>query len=129
MLLQSFSIFDEIITGTGTTWYTPSDLNAVLGQPDALAIQVATTLVSGTSPTLRMAVEHSGDGRAFLPRVATPEINNTSITNDKSVSVTAGEQFGYTPGTSLLAYVRLAISLGGTNPRCRLRILVTGRNS
>lgn len=117
---QTLSVFDEIINQT-TARYTSGDLTRLLGRADALAIHAVTTLVAGTAPTLRIQVEHSADGRVFVQRVSgVPEIPATAISNDAAFTGTTWL------GVSLLAYVRLAITLGGTSPLARVRVFVTG---
>lgn len=113
--------FDEIIAGTGNTWYTPDSYHAEIGACDFLVIMAATSGASGTSPTLTCQFEHSADGRNWLPNGTTPEINGFGIANDAS---TWGA-----PANPFLRFVRVKITLGGTNPACRLKLFINGRAS
>ena len=113
--------FDEVIVGTGKTWYTPQNLNAELGQCDIFALHAFTTGVAPTS-TLTVAFEHSGDGQHWTPLSAAAELNAVSISSDAS-------SYGFMPGTAghPARFVRAAIALGGTSPQCRLKLFITGR--
>lgn len=122
----NLEIFDEIVTGTGTTWYTSSDHHAALGGADGLIVQACTSLISGSSPTLTVAAEHSADGRAFVALEATPQINGSAVTEG---GVYVGRTLFPASGQTALAFVRLAVTLGGTTPQCRLKLAVTGRST
>lgn len=114
--------FDDTISGTGFTWYSPARLNALLGSSESLGIQAWVGNVTGTSPTLTVQIEHSADAEHWLPATAgAPEIS-TSISSNASYY---GQQIGLFP--LFLAYVRLSVTLGGTSPQCRLKLHVTGR--
>lgn len=120
MRLTNIDIFDEVLTGSGTTWYTPTRLNDTLGAADAFAVQATTTLVSGTLPTLTVQAQHSSDDQNWL---ATPSAEiSTGIAEGGSY---VGAQTVSSVG--LLANVRFAITLGGTSPQCRLKLSFTGR--
>jgi hypothetical protein len=112
-------VFDEIISGAGTTWYTAAALYDGLGQTDFLGMQACFRGVTGTSPTATIQVEHSADGQNWLNAQASPEIS-TAIANDTSFN-------GLCVFAMLFSYVRLRISLGGTSPQCFLKVYVTGR--
>ena len=116
--MQEFSIevFDEIITGTGTSWYTSTEFDSLLGSPEALVLLVTTTFVAGTSPTLALTTQHSADGLVFSDRTAFASV---SISNDLT--------FARHDADLALGLARLKINLGGTNPRCRVNVFVTGR--
>lgn len=113
--------FDEIIAGTGSTWYTPDSYHAELGACDFLVVTAQTTGVSGTVPTVTCTFEQSADGRQWLANGASPEINGFSMAND---AITWGA-----PANPLLRFVRVKITLGGTSPQCRLKLFINGRAS
>lgn len=116
MRLFNILAFDEVITGTSKTWYSPSELNEALGQAETLAIHAFTTTVSGTSPTVTLRVEHSADGQDWS---ASAVGSATAITEQGSIFLPfAGYQ---------TRYARLGAALAGTSPQCRLRLYVTGR--
>lgn len=122
--MRAFSkdVFDEIISGTGNTWYTPGSFNDLLGSVDFLGIFAATTNVSGTTPTLTVQVQHSPDGQNWVSVSGTPEISATLIASNTGYY---GSDNGISP--VLASFVRLQITLGGTSPQCRLKVSVTGR--
>lgn len=113
--------FDEIIAGTGNTWYTPESYQSEIGACDFLVVTAQVTGVSGTLPTLTCQFEQSADGRNWLANGATPEINGWGFANDGITSAA--------PGNPFLRLMRLKITLGGTNPACRLKLFVAGRAS
>ena len=114
--------FDEVVTGTGTTWYTPQALNSELGRCDIFGLQAYTTGVLGTSPTLTVSLQHSGDDQNWrVLSSSLPELNATSISSDTS-------RYAYRSDASPARFVRAAITLGGTNPQCRLKLFITGRS-
>lgn len=122
--MREFSkdVFDEIISGTGNTWYTPGSFNDLLGSADFLGIYAATTNVSGTSPTLTIQTQHSADGQNWVNVSGTAEIPATAIASNTGYY---GSDNGVSP--VLASFVRLQITLGGTSPQCRLKLSVTGR--
>lgn len=123
MRIFNTKVFDDVISGT-TTWLTPAEFDAHLGQADSLAFQAVTEGVQGISPTLTVWSEHSADGQNW---VAT----GSFVFQDQSIQEGLSYQGSYTPfGTvpPLAAHVRLRISLGNTSPKCRLKLYATGRN-
>jgi len=123
MRILNTQIFDDVITSTGVTWYSPADMNDSLGAADGFAIQACTTLVGGTLPTLTVQAEHSGDGENWI---ATPsaEISGVLIANS---STFVGWREMFNSNLVPLANLRFRITLGGTAPQCRLRLYFTGR--
>lgn len=121
MLLDHALVFDDIISGTTSTWYSPSEMNARLGAADAFAVHACTTFVSGTGPTLTVQAEHSSDGESWIATPAPPEIS-TAIANDSSYW---GSRDPY--NMNMMGLLRFKITLGGTNPQCRLKLYATGR--
>ena len=57
MHLFTLEVFDDVISGTGTDWYSTALHNNILGTADVFAIQAVTTGVSGTSPTLTVRLQ------------------------------------------------------------------------
>ncbi len=117
MLTIASEVFDAVIKGTSTTWYTAEQHDAGLGAADRYSIVVAPTAVGGTSPTLTVVAQESADDQrwadlATLISGVTP-VSNTAITAAVS--------------TQRLRFGRLKITMGGTNPTCRLSITATGR--
>jgi hypothetical protein len=122
MRVTSLEIFDEIITGTGNTWYTPDHLSEVLGNSDVYAIQACVSQVSGSSQQLTIANQTSGDGTNWYSW-------GTDISSLGTL-VNEGTYWGHRDGIAsfLLALVRFQIIFGsGTNPSCRLKLYFTGR--
>ena len=113
--------FNDVINGT-TTVYTPTKLNEALGQCDKLSVQAVADQSSGTSPTLKVDVEHSNDQRNWA--VKTAAIGATTIPAGATTSL-----FGNDPGsTPTGGFVRLALTLGGTTPAAHVKVTVCGRD-
>ena len=120
MRLFNEMVFDDFITGSSTKWYTPNSFCERLGEADYISLFARSTLVSGTSPTLTIRVEHSPDGEHWTNVNTTAEINANSITE--------GAAFGGFDGThQLLGYVRCSVAMVGTSPKCRLKLYVSAR--
>ena len=123
MRLFNAKVFDDVISGTTATWLTASELDDVIGQADALAVQVVTEGVGGTGPTVAaVVIEHSSDGQNWIVAasafgIALPMQEGASFWGGDSASL----------GMHKGAKGRLRISLGGTSPTCRLKLYVTGR--
>lgn len=115
--------FDDIIAGTGQTWYSPTSLNSELGACDMFGVHAFTTAVSGTTPSLVLQFEHSTDNQNWRTMSATP-LYSGAISNEASAYGYIGiNNTTIAPG----AFVRMAVSLSGTNPQCRLKLYITGR--
>jgi hypothetical protein len=121
MRLFTLEVFDDVISGTGTNWYSTAMHNSILGSADVFAIQAVTTGVSGTTPTLTVRLQSAADAENWANAAGTAEINAQGIANETSLVGTNSAD----PGM-IQANVRLQISLGGTSPKCRLRLYVTG---
>jgi hypothetical protein len=110
MLIDNIKVFDEFIKGTSGVWYSSSDFNERLGDADILFLQAIPTRVAGTEPKLTVATQHSGDSENWVDAGPTA-IDDETLDEDEAL---AG-------GSALLArFVRLKITLGGTDPECRL---------
>jgi hypothetical protein len=121
---DSFLVFDDAIEVT-TSVYTDPKFNADLATADELLIMGVVTQVTGTSPTITVQIEHSADNRNFANKTGTAEINGVTISTTPPVIVSGND-----PGTTPLGgFVRLRIALGGTTPKARVKIWVTGRTS
>jgi hypothetical protein len=123
MLLFHREVFDEVITGTSTTWYSSAEHNALIGAADDLVVFAVATDVAGTT-TLKVYVDTSGDNEHWY-EPGTEKINATiSDPNDseKAGSVRLGVD-------ALAAFARLRINLSGSGgPACRVKLTVTGRS-
>lgn len=122
MKLFNLVVFDDNISGTSTTWYTPAEFNDPLGLADQLMFQAYATNVSGTATTLTVQAEHSADGQNWVNIASSAEITSTISSTPVSV--------GYTPGfvEIKLSLTRLRISLSNdSSAQCRLKVTATGR--
>jgi hypothetical protein len=125
MLMFAQPVFDDSISGTSLTWYTAAEQNGALGACDQLAFQVITGNVSGTSPTLTVRVQVSGDNQNWVNAAGTAEINAQAL----AASSNGNYYISKLVSNVLMGHVRLAITLGGTNPQTRLKIYAAGRSA
>lgn len=124
MKLFNTLVFDDTISTTTNTWYTPAEFHDRLGSADAFIFLASAANVTGTA-NLTVQAEHSADGQNWVNIGTGAEIPAADI-NANPVNM------GYVSGVGVnavpLAFVRLRVSLSGTNPQCRLKITATGRS-
>lgn len=118
----SILAFDDFVTSTPTV-YTTMALNEALGAFDKLTIQAICDSLSA-SPTVTVAIEHSGDQRNWIAKNGTAEIAAFAPTT--TIPSKAG---GDTSLVGSMGFVRLAITLGGTTPSMHLKLWVTARDT
>ncbi|MBL8740095.1 MAG: hypothetical protein JNK04_03340 [Myxococcales bacterium] len=116
-------MFDDVLVGTTAT-YTPTGFNDRLGMFDKISIQAIADQVSGTTPTLTVQIEHSGDQRNWSKKSGTAEISNRALVTT-TTNVFDGSDGGAVPNHG---FVRLAVSLGGTSPQAHVKIWVCLRD-
>lgn len=117
MLRLNRQVFDEIITGTATTWYTSAADNALVASIDSYTIFAVATNVSGTSPSVNVYVDQSCDNQTWI------------LGGTPALSGGLTEGLVLQGAGALTPFLRLRVTLGGTAPQCRLRLTVTGRDS
>jgi hypothetical protein len=112
-------VFEERIEGT-TAVYSSPEFDDLLASASTVIIVAWVTNVSGTSPTLTVAIEQSPDRVHWIPAEAS-QINAESIPPTPN-------PFGGDPATPGTGFARLKITLGGTTPAADLAIWVTGHD-
>jgi hypothetical protein len=118
MLMLNEQVFDEIIEGTTTTWYTSARYNELLGRPRSLRI-IASARDVTSSGTLQVFVDSSIDNQHWY------EPTTPVITKVLSVGSDIAEGSSQADG----AFQRLRIKFStGTTPRCWLQLGVSGRS-
>lgn len=122
MRLFHVAVYDENVEGTGTLYTDPSH-NALLGSVEKLSIFAITDTASGTSPTLTVQIEESGDQVHWVSKAGTAEINAAAVSTT-ALTTAVGRDTGATPSNGFL---RLRVTLGGTTPKAHVRLWVTGR--
>lgn len=127
MRLFNKKVFDDVISGTTTDWFSRAEFNAVISQADSFAVQAVTTGVGGIFPGLTVTSEHSSDG---INWIAT---GNSELGYFIAATPSNWGQYfplgnGFT-NPPLAAFVRLRIHLNGLDQstQCRLKLYVTGR--
>lgn len=119
----SLQIFDDVINGTTTSWYSGAQLNPILGAIDTYALQVCTTFVGTPAPTLTVTSQHSADNQNWFN--LGDDIAGTVIANDQSYWKWRD---GVITTTGIMANLRFRITLSGTSgARARVRLYFTGR--
>lgn len=121
MLLFNQEVFDDIIDTT-QWWYTSTDYNELLGRADGLLLLVYPTLVSGTSPTLTVALDQSNDNQHWFQSIA-PILNAQALVNNQILQASQ-----VVTASPIFAFCRLRFFLGGTTPQCQLKMTVVGRS-
>lgn len=120
MRIDTYQVFDQIISGTGTTWFSGSEFHRSLGQGDVLVLQAYPTNVPNTTSKLSVAWDYSADSQNWISFTA-PDLTNATMANN--VPMVASNNGFFLPG----AFVRVNISLTGVSPSCRLKVNVTTR--
>lgn len=121
----NMKVFDTVIMGTGAN-YTLPELNQAIGIGDRLVIQALADQVTGTSPTLTVQVEHSGDQRNWVNKGGAAEIP-AALLSTTALTSAVGYESGSNPS---LGMVRLRIQLGGIGSvSARVVVYATGRTN
>jgi len=112
------SVFKDQMDGTiGVE--TSHDLFESLGRADEISVQAKAANATGTSPTLTVALWGSNDGANW--------VTVSTLVNAADISSSPYESLTDTTGTTLPAFLKFVISLGGTNPTAFVSLSVCGR--
>lgn len=126
-------VFNGYVTG-GTDVFSEDKYQELLGFADQLSIGAYTAQVTGTTPTLTVQVQQSFDKFRWQARnsTSTPEISAATLSGGTTETILHGydgNKQGPPPNDRpVLPFVRLRISLGGTNPTAQVRVWATGRD-
>lgn len=125
MLREHLLVFDEQLP-TQSSYFSKADFYKALGQYDQIALHAIVDNPTGaTNGTITVVLEHSCDGRNFIAKNATAEINAAAIAFN-SQSDAAGGDGGALP---TLEYGRLNVKLAGGVTAARVRIWATLRDT
>jgi hypothetical protein len=120
LVYEGYVLADSAIVVPG------AHLMALLGGVDVLHLSGYAVQVTGTSPTLTIAVEVSNDRIFWWPQnLVSPVINGLSLTIG---SETFFQGVDSSPTATRFAYAKLNIGIGGTNARGFVRVWATGRD-
>jgi len=99
-------VFQRFVHGGGAL-YSERDTWARLGGADRMVVEAQVSNVSGSSPALSVALEHSADGSAWTDK--------TMLVDDAPLTVGASQAlYGSDPGVYATArFARLRVTLGG----------------
>lgn len=128
MLILSSDVFDEVVAGTTTTWYSYAQFNPALGSADSLSVMVYLTNRGTTTPTINLFGDDSIDGRNWVLG-NTPLVSSTQLFNTDSLLMygfkAAALGFNPSPGS----FARFRFTLGGAaGVQCRVKLTATGRS-
>jgi hypothetical protein len=115
-------LLDDRIEGNAPLYSSPLH-NALLGSVESLRIYCTSENTSGTSPLLTVQIEESGNQVYWRTKAFLAEIDNVALSTT-APTVAVGRDRGLLPSQGFL---RLRVQLGGTAPKARVRIWVTGR--
>lgn len=122
MRIQNDLVYDATMDGTTSVYVDPA-WHDRLGLPDRLTLFAVADGVSGTSPTLSVQLEESSDQQSWLNVNGSAEIPATTISTSATTALV-----GYCTGAfPNMTFIRARLQLGGTTPRARVRLWVTGR--
>jgi hypothetical protein len=113
-------LLDDRIEGNAPLYSNPLH-NALLGSVESLRIYCTAENTSGTSPALTVQIEESGN-QLYWRTKGFAEIDNVALSTTAQ-TVAVGRDRGLVPSQGFL---RLRVQLGGTAPKARVRIWVTG---
>ncbi len=120
--LFNTQVFNDVIVGSTTAALTDPKFDELLASGDSISVQAVADQITGTTPTLTISLEHSGDRRNWSAK--TTLVSAVAI-GPASTNVALGND----PGTSpMLGFVRLKITLGGTTPTARVQVYACGRS-
>lgn len=124
MRVATLKVFDNIINGT-TPVYTSAEFDRAIGNCDLFALHAFVTGVSGTAPTMTVASELSADDQNWIATGFT-EINVSALQSNTSYQ---GYNYGDAPNFAQFGpFLRFKITLGGTSPKCQLKLYATCRS-
>ena len=118
MLTFNVLAIDEVLPG-GITTYSPAQLNELLGTSDRHTIVVVAAPIA-SAPRIQVTLEHSNDGRNWLPR-SSAEIPLTTMTYGTAV---AG---GHDGSIKMGAFVRLKVETSADTGALDVKVYVAGR--
>jgi len=126
MRRQNVLVFDEQVTSSPQ--YTSAATYTVLGQFDQLAIHAIVDNPNNSSgATISIGVEHSAEGRNFLPKLPAPAA--PEIVNQPIKPTATSQAWGYDDGSlPSLDLVRLKIAVSPSALPCHVRVYVTTRD-
>jgi hypothetical protein len=95
-------------------------------QTDELAIQIIADQVTGTTPSMELQIEHSGDGRNWSNKAAAAELTF----GNGSLGVGVTNKLGALDAGTIpaLGLVRIRLTLGGTSPAAHIKLNICGRD-
>ena len=113
-------VFDQSCSGL-SPFYSKQELQRQIASAEKFTALIKTTGVTGTGPTMKVDLEHSNDA-----------INWVVKTNLVAGGTAISNTITFTPqdtGTTTVggAFMRLAVTLGGTTPAAYVEIWLTGR--
>ena len=120
MLIFNADVFNEVITGTSTTWFSYPSFNGTIGTADTAQVYAYSTNVTGTGTQLNLWVDGSNDGHLWFGIA-----NLLSGTNLQNGLVQQAVLAQVNPAFMRLRFTLIGLATG----QCQLKLSVTGRSS
>ncbi|APR86495.1 Hypothetical protein A7982_11844 [Minicystis rosea] len=119
---------DDIVNSKG---YSPDQYSKILGECDQLNIYLLIdqppTTSGGTS--VKLVLEHSGDGLVWMPKNSTPEINNVALGASPLSATFSVSDPGTKPSLGLVRFrLELTNSTTGFGMVAKVKLYVTARD-
>lgn len=102
---------DSVLSGTAASAGASSGPIASPGYIQDIVVICAVTAVTGTSPTLALAIEHSDDNSTYTAITGGGTSANITTTGNTVINARATKQ-----------YVRVTSTIGGTTPAFTYRV-------
>ncbi len=117
----NLAVFDEFCV-TGTNYVTQQQFNDRLGAYDKLTLMVVTDNAAAAG-TVTCQILHSADGRNWVAKNGTAEINAQATSNTATKVYVGGD----TSSTGSLGFVQIQVSVATNN--AHVRLWVTARDT
>ncbi|APR86501.1 Hypothetical protein A7982_11850 [Minicystis rosea] len=119
---------DDVVNGKG---YTPDHYSSTLGECDNLNIQLTVELPSATSggTSVKLVIEHSGDGRTWMSKNTTPEINGVALGSLPVTTTLTVFDAGTKPSLGLVRFrLEFTNTVTGVAMAAKVKLYVMGRD-
>lgn len=125
--MSALLVFDDVIHGTSDV-YTSSRHNLALGELEVYTIHVVVEPIPSTDmSTFTLQVETGSDGRNWVEKNPTAEINAVSMTEGATRTASASDLGARQSGA--MARLRIALGGGPATPAAHAQVFVSGRRA
>src|SRR5262245_54271457 len=124
MLAYQGIVFDDIVPVAGSAGaapYSDARFDRVNGSIEIRAYQIVASLIGATATALTVQIEHSSDGRTWIPRSGTPEVNAVTLAANNQFYISVDDGRAIPMG----GFVRLKLTVN--NGTAVAKVYVVGR--